>query len=180
MSSVASCSCLSLTKEVAALRSSAVQRRKQGRATKLVTAKKQQVDYGEDWYSSTKNFGRTNTIKNSKKYMDNYREANRLANNGKERKDLYTDNWDGDVYKGRLPSNCDMLVLLIASLQMHGNAGCTTAWWGLRARCPQGILEKHDGVRLTSPKCNFGHCCSVSTWRFACGRAVDGEIDCWS
>jgi len=22
------------------------------------------------------------------------------ANNGKERKDLYTDNWDGDVYKG--------------------------------------------------------------------------------
>lgn len=28
------------------------------------------------------------------------REANRLANNGKERKDLYTDNWDGSEYKG--------------------------------------------------------------------------------
>jgi hypothetical protein len=31
---------------------------------------------------------------------DNYRAANEAANNGKERKDLYTDAWDGDVYKG--------------------------------------------------------------------------------
>lgn len=28
------------------------------------------------------------------------REANRAANGGKERKDLYTDNWDGSEYKG--------------------------------------------------------------------------------
>jgi hypothetical protein len=28
------------------------------------------------------------------------REANRLANNGRERKDLYTANWDGSEYKG--------------------------------------------------------------------------------
>jgi hypothetical protein len=28
------------------------------------------------------------------------KEANRLANNGKERKDLYTANWDGAEYKG--------------------------------------------------------------------------------
>jgi hypothetical protein len=29
-----------------------------------------------------------------------WRAANSRANNGRERKDLYTDNWDGDVYKG--------------------------------------------------------------------------------
>lgn len=28
------------------------------------------------------------------------REANRAANNGRERKDLYSANWDGDKYKG--------------------------------------------------------------------------------
>lgn len=28
------------------------------------------------------------------------RQANRAANNGRERKDLYTDNWDGSEYKG--------------------------------------------------------------------------------
>lgn len=31
---------------------------------------------------------------------ERYRQANLEANNGKERKDLYTDNWDGDQYKG--------------------------------------------------------------------------------
>jgi hypothetical protein len=31
---------------------------------------------------------------------ERYRAANAAANNGKERKDLYSDNWDGDVYKG--------------------------------------------------------------------------------
>ena len=29
------------------------------------------------------------------------RAANLAANNGKERKDLYTDNWDGSEYKGK-------------------------------------------------------------------------------
>jgi hypothetical protein len=29
------------------------------------------------------------------------------ANNGKERKDLYSDNWDGDVYKGACPRRAD-------------------------------------------------------------------------
>lgn len=29
-----------------------------------------------------------------------YKAANEAANNGKERKDLYSDAWDGDVYKG--------------------------------------------------------------------------------
>ncbi|KAK3271868.1 hypothetical protein CYMTET_19804 [Cymbomonas tetramitiformis] len=120
MSSVASYSGLSLTKGVAVLRSSAGQRRKQGRATKRITAKKQNVDYGEDWYSSTKNFGKTNTTKNSKKYMDNYREANRLANNGKERKDLYTDNWDGDVYKGSGFNILNFLIILTIGVPVLG------------------------------------------------------------
>jgi hypothetical protein len=42
------------------------------------------------------------------------RQANIEANNGKERKDLYTDNWDGDVYKG---SKFNVLtVILLASV----------------------------------------------------------------
>lgn len=42
------------------------------------------------------------------------RQANLEANNGKERKDLYTDNWDGDVYKG---SKFNVLtVILLASV----------------------------------------------------------------
>ena len=37
------------------------------------------------------------------------RQANLAANNGKERKDLYTDNWDGSEYKG---SGFNILTLL--------------------------------------------------------------------
>lgn len=39
------------------------------------------------------------------------RKANWEANNGKDRKDLYTDNWDGDVYKG---SSVNVLTVLAA------------------------------------------------------------------
>jgi hypothetical protein len=39
------------------------------------------------------------------------RKANFEANNGKERKDLYTDNWDGDSYKG---SQINVLTVLAA------------------------------------------------------------------
>jgi hypothetical protein len=42
------------------------------------------------------------------------RQANLEANNGKERKDLYTDNWDGDVYKGRKLNV--LTVILLASV----------------------------------------------------------------
>ena len=44
-----------------------------------------------------------------------YKEANAKANNGKERKDLYTDNWDGDVYKGN-PVNVLSVILAISIL----------------------------------------------------------------
>uniref|UniRef100_A0A7R9T639 Uncharacterized protein n=1 Tax=Ostreococcus sp. 'lucimarinus' TaxID=242159 RepID=A0A7R9T639_9CHLO len=37
--------------------------------------------------------------------------ANRRANNGKDRKDLYTDNWDGSEYKG---SSFNILSLVAA------------------------------------------------------------------
>ena len=40
------------------------------------------------------------------------------ANNGKERKDLYTDNWDGAEYKGPLasPHPCSVMIMLIRAL----------------------------------------------------------------
>ena len=43
------------------------------------------------------------------------REANRQANNGKDRKDLYTDNWDGDKYKGN-PVNVLSVILVVSVL----------------------------------------------------------------
>eukprot|EP00775_Hariotina_reticulata_P002872 gene2872-3163_t len=57
-----------------------------------------QVTYGADWYSATKQ--QAQPFKTVKEEIEYRREANRIANNGKERKDLYTDNWDGSEYKG--------------------------------------------------------------------------------
>eukprot|EP00667_Euglena_gracilis_P030106 EG_transcript_41054 len=39
-----------------------------------------------------------------------YREANLRANNGRERQDLYDENWEGDVWKG---SSFNILTVLI-------------------------------------------------------------------
>lgn len=43
------------------------------------------------------------------------RAANLEANNGKDRKDLYTDNWDGSEYKGS-PVNILSIILVVSVL----------------------------------------------------------------
>lgn len=53
------------------------------------------------------------------------RRANELANNGKERKDLYTDNWDGSEYKG---SSFNILTLLAALFFLVPVAGLVFAF----------------------------------------------------
>lgn len=55
------------------------------------------VSYGNDWYSQTREATKRRTTREEIEYR---RKANWEANNGRDRKDLYTDNWDGDVYKG--------------------------------------------------------------------------------
>eukprot|EP00241_Pyramimonas_parkeae_P009932 CAMPEP_0114255106 /NCGR_PEP_ID=MMETSP0058-20121206/17372_1 /TAXON_ID=36894 /ORGANISM="Pyramimonas parkeae, CCMP726" /LENGTH=132 /DNA_ID=CAMNT_0001369443 /DNA_START=73 /DNA_END=468 /DNA_ORIENTATION=- len=72
--------------------------------------KKPDVDYGDDWYTQTKQYSVRKT--NSKQFYAKYKAANEAANNGKERKDLYSDAWDGDVYKGKEKVN--ILTVLIA------------------------------------------------------------------
>jgi hypothetical protein len=64
----------------------------------------EQYNYGESWYEATKK------RRSDAEELARRREANFRANNGKERKDLYTDNWDGDVYKG---SSFNILTVLI-------------------------------------------------------------------
>ena len=43
------------------------------------------------------------------------REANLKANNGRDRKDLYTDNWDGSEYKGN-PVNVLSIIVVVSIL----------------------------------------------------------------
>jgi hypothetical protein len=54
------------------------------------------------------------------------RAANLAANNGKERKDLYTDNWDGSEYKG---SKFNILTLLAALFVLVPVLGLGFAYW---------------------------------------------------
>ncbi len=67
------------------------------------------VTYGRDWYSQTREAMNSKT--SAREQLERYKRANREANNGREREDLYTDNWDGDVYKG---GNVNILSILIA------------------------------------------------------------------
>ena len=54
------------------------------------------------------------------------RAANAAANNGRERKDLYTDAWDGSEYKG---SRWNVLTLLAALFLIVPVAGLGFAYW---------------------------------------------------
>ncbi|MEW5314540.1 MAG: hypothetical protein WDW38_006029 [Sanguina aurantia] len=65
-------------------------------------------NYGSDWYENTRQQGTKRTIREEIEYK---KQANLIANNGQERKDLYTDNWDGGEYKG---SSINILTVLIA------------------------------------------------------------------
>jgi hypothetical protein len=83
------------------------------RHTSLVAAKQRDDDddnvtYGANWYEKTKKLGKR---RSEREALDEWRFANARANNGRERKDLYTDNWDGDQYKG---SGFNILTLLAA------------------------------------------------------------------
>ena len=55
------------------------------------------VDYGRDWFAATRDPSRGLSPRQE---MERRREANRAANNGLERKDLYTDAWAGSEYRG--------------------------------------------------------------------------------
>eukprot|EP00466_Bigelowiella_natans_P003819 jgi/Bigna1/52992/estExt_Genewise1Plus.C_140046 len=61
----------------------------------------------QDWFKETRN---PNQGRTDNEEIAQRREANMIANNGKERKDLYTDAWDGDKYKG---SSFNILTVLI-------------------------------------------------------------------
>eukprot|EP00465_Bigelowiella_longifila_P010030 CAMPEP_0185254474 /NCGR_PEP_ID=MMETSP1359-20130426/3283_1 /TAXON_ID=552665 /ORGANISM="Bigelowiella longifila, Strain CCMP242" /LENGTH=165 /DNA_ID=CAMNT_0027837519 /DNA_START=20 /DNA_END=517 /DNA_ORIENTATION=- len=61
----------------------------------------------QDWFKATRN---PNQGRTDNEEIAQRREANMIANNGKERKDLYTDAWDGDKYKG---SSFNILTVLI-------------------------------------------------------------------
>ncbi|KAG1655832.1 hypothetical protein FOA52_013288 [Chlamydomonas sp. UWO 241] len=54
------------------------------------------------------------------------RAANSAANNGKERKDLYTDNWDGSEYKG---GDNNILTWVIALFFLVPVLGLGFAYW---------------------------------------------------
>lgn len=76
------------------------------------------VDYGKDWYQQTRQNARR--FKSVKEELEYYRKANWEANNGKERKDLYTDNWDGDVYKGAPWNILNLLIILFLAVPLFG------------------------------------------------------------
>ncbi|KAI8114137.1 hypothetical protein M9434_002263 [Picochlorum sp. BPE23] len=69
-----------------------------------------EVSYGRDWYQQTRDA--MNTKRSAREEMEIRREANRKANNGRDREDLYTDNWDGDVYKGNRVNILSVLVAI--------------------------------------------------------------------
>eukprot|EP00747_Dinoflagellata_sp_TGD_P187173 gnl/TRDRNA2_/TRDRNA2_44695_c0_seq1.p1 gnl/TRDRNA2_/TRDRNA2_44695_c0~~gnl/TRDRNA2_/TRDRNA2_44695_c0_seq1.p1 ORF type:complete len:196 (+),score=30.57 gnl/TRDRNA2_/TRDRNA2_44695_c0_seq1:52-639(+) len=83
----------------------------------MKAAGEQEVEYGANWYEQTR---KAIAQQNSKEYMDRYRKANLEANKGREREDLYTDKWDGDVYKG---SRVNILTVLIAFFVLTPVAG---------------------------------------------------------
>ncbi|KAF8058884.1 hypothetical protein HT031_005452 [Scenedesmus sp. PABB004] len=70
-------------------------------------AQRAQVEYGAGWYEATRQ-APARTVREEIAYR---KEANRLANNGRERKDLYTEAWDGSEWKG---GNVNVLTVIAA------------------------------------------------------------------
>jgi len=99
-------------------RSGYQQARREVRAAAKRPVKTGKVDYGKDWYAQTRqNARRFKTVKEELEY---YRKANWEANNGRERKDLYTENWDGDVYKGSRWNILNLLIILFVAVPLFG------------------------------------------------------------
>jgi len=77
-----------------------------------------QVSYGKDWYEQTREAAKLK--RTPREELERRRRANAIANNGQERKDLFTNNWDGDRYKG---SPVNILTVLVALLILTPTAG---------------------------------------------------------
>ncbi|KAI8475538.1 MAG: hypothetical protein J3K34DRAFT_404497 [Monoraphidium minutum] len=78
------------------------------------------VTYGQDWYKATREAAKPRrTVREEMEYR---RAANRAANNGRERKDLYTDNWDGSEYKGSGFNILSLLAVLFVLTPVAGLA----------------------------------------------------------
>jgi hypothetical protein len=83
------------------------------RRSKSIEERPQTVQYGSDWYAQTREAAKPR--RTTREEMEYRRQANLAANNGKDRKDLYTDNWDGDKYKGN-PVNILSVLIVISIL----------------------------------------------------------------
>ncbi|KAK9805148.1 hypothetical protein WJX72_001994 [[Myrmecia] bisecta] len=77
------------------------------------------VSYGRDWYKQTRELSQPRTVREE---LERRRKANLEANNGRERKDLYTDAWDGDKYKGSRFNILTLLALLFVLTPVAGLA----------------------------------------------------------
>eukprot|EP00884_Botryococcus_braunii_P020014 jgi/Botrbrau1/6697/Bobra.0202s0034.1 len=94
-----------------------------GRSSSRIRAGKRQGDQsGQDWYQKTRDPYQGRTVREELEYR---RQANLAANKGKERKDLYTDNWEGSEYKG---SSINILTVLIALFILVPVAGLAFAF----------------------------------------------------
>lgn len=86
------------------------------------------VGYGANWYEQTR-AGGTARRRTDRQIL----EAWKKANVGKDRRDLVSDNWDGDVYRG---SGFNILNLLVLLFFLVPAVGILVAykgygvWWG--------------------------------------------------
>jgi hypothetical protein len=67
------------------------------RAAAKKPSQRDDVSYGRSWFEQTRDPMRGRTVAQE---IERRRKANYEANNGRERKDLITENWDGSVYRG--------------------------------------------------------------------------------
>jgi len=76
------------------------------------------VEYGASWYEATRQA--SSPKRTVREELQRRRDANEAANNGKDRKDLYTDNWDGSEYKGSQFNILNLLVALFVLVPVLG------------------------------------------------------------
>eukprot|EP00746_Dinoflagellata_sp_MGD_P001532 gnl/MRDRNA2_/MRDRNA2_102903_c0_seq1.p1 gnl/MRDRNA2_/MRDRNA2_102903_c0~~gnl/MRDRNA2_/MRDRNA2_102903_c0_seq1.p1 ORF type:complete len:225 (+),score=43.53 gnl/MRDRNA2_/MRDRNA2_102903_c0_seq1:96-770(+) len=86
------------------------------RGVQVQAKQKQDVEYGQDWYSQTRNaIKKQNTRSGQQAYLDAWREANK-----NDRRDLYTEKWDGDEYKGSPFNILNVLIFLFIATPVFG------------------------------------------------------------
>ena len=82
------------------------------------------IEYGASWYQATREAVKPK--RTVREELQRRREANEAANNGKDRKDLYTENWDGSEYKG---SPFNILNFIAALFVLVPVLGLAFAYW---------------------------------------------------